>query len=249
MFVIVAAIVFVVPLSPASSSPPPRPVPSRLAADGAPSDADVADHARRVALLERIERRYRRYRTVTGRFVQVTHLRDQDRTLVTRGALKFKRSGRFRFDVDGGGWVASDGRTLRAYDPEAKTVYVSRAKGSLYPPVFGFLEGEATLQKAFSWRLLETPAPSAEPDTPPAKAPPKARRRVALVGRPKTPTPMVALLVLWVEETTGRLRRVMVVDAEGNTNRFSFVAMRAGAKLSDRVFRPRRPRGARVVEP
>lgn len=206
--------------------------------DGAGDDVEeVAAHARRVALLERIERRYQRYKTVKGRFEQVVHLHDQDRTRVKKGSLLFKRPGRLRFSFDGGGWVASDGKWLRAYDPEAKTVYVMKAKRSLYPPVLSFLEGEDTLKKSFAWRLVEVPKDQHEAGT------------VALVGRPQKPTPAVVQVVLLVDEHSGRLRRVMVVDAEGNTNRFTFDEMRAGVGIPDKAFRPRKPRGARVVKP
>ncbi len=197
----------------------------------------VAAHARLVALLERIERRYQRYKTVKGRFEQVVHLHDQDRTRIKKGSLLFKRPGRLRFSFDGGGWVASDGEWLRAYDPEAKTVYVMKAKRSLYPPVLSFLEGEDALKKSFAWRLVEVPKDQHEAGT------------VALVGRPQKPTPAVVQVVLLVDEHTGRLRRVMVVDAEGNTNRFTFDEMRAGVGIPNKAFRPRKPRGARVVKP
>lgn len=206
--------------------------------EGAEEDVQkVAEHARRVALLERIERRYQRYKTVKGRFEQVVHLRDQDRKRVQKGDLLFKRPGRLRFSFDGGGWVASDGKWLRAYDPEAKTVYVMKAERSLYPPVLSFLEGEDTLKKSFAWRLVEVPEDEHEAGT------------VALVGRPNKPTPAVVQVVLLVDEHTGRLRRVMVVDAEGNTNRFTFEKMRAGMRIPNKAFRPRKPRGARVVKP
>ena len=56
-------------------------------------------------------------------------------------------------------------------------------------------------------------------------------------------------VVLLVDEHTGRLRRVMVVDGEGNTNRFTFQKMRAGMGIPNQAFRPRKPRGARVVKP
>jgi len=206
--------------------------------DGPGEDAhEVAEHARRVALLERIERRYQRYTTVKGRFEQVVHLRAQDRTRIQKGALHFKRPGKLRFSFDGGGWVASDGKWLRAFDPEAKTVYVMRAKHSLYPPVLSFLEGEEGLRKSFAWRLVEVPKDQHEAGT------------VALVGTPELATPAVVQVVLLVDEHTGRLRRVMVVDAEGNTNRFTFQNMRAGMGIPDKTFRPRKPRGARVVRP
>jgi outer membrane lipoprotein carrier protein len=197
----------------------------------------VARDAALRALVTRIERHHQKHDTFHARFEQRVVVRAHDKTSVRRGEVRFKRPGKLRFRYDDGDWVVSDGKRLRAYVRADARVYAMAAKRSLYPASLAFLEKKGRLAEQFRLRRIDTRDARAEGG-------------VIVEALPKLPAPTFAKMLLFVEEKTGRILRVMVVDGQGNTNRFVFTEPAIGKPMADGLFAlPKTPKGAKLVEP
>ena len=53
-----------------------------------------------------------------------------------------------------------------------------------------------------------------------------------LVGTPKQPTPAYSKVLFYVDTATSQVRRVMVIDGQGNRNRFDFVSPRVNEPVA-----------------
>lgn len=197
----------------------------------------VVREAKLAALVDRIERRHEKHDTFAARFTQLVKVRAHDEAIERRGEVAFKRPGKVSFRYDDGDWAVSDGKRLRAYVAAHKRVYDMEAKRSLYPAALAFLKKKGKLAELFRLRRIGT----------------DDRRAVGgaiLEAVPKAASPSFAKMLLFVDEKTGQVLRVLVVDGQGNTNRFVFERPVVGEPLSDAKFRaPKTPKGAKVVKP
>lgn len=200
-------------------------------------EPEVVREAKLRALVERIERHHQKHDTFAARFVQLVKLRAHDKAIVRRGAVAFKRPGKLSFRYDDGDWAVSDGKRLRAYVAAEKRVYDMEAKRSLYPATLAFLRKKGKLAELFRLRRIESDDP-------------RAKDGAILEAVPKDPSPSFSKMVLFVDEQSGQVLRVLVIDAQGNTNRFVFDHVVVGKPISDAKFRaPKTPKGAKVVKP
>ena len=205
--------------------------------NAAEREPEVVRDARLRALVARIERHHEKHATFEARFVQLVTLRAHDKTIVRRGKVAFKRPGKLSFRYDDGDWAVSDGKRLRAYVAAHARVYDMEAKRSLYPGALAFLRKKGKLNELF--RLREIATEDA-----------RAKNGAVLEAIPKAASPAFAKMVLFVDQASGRVLRVLIVDAQGNTNRFVFDREVVGKPISDATFRaPKTPKGAKVVEP
>ena len=70
-----------------------------------------------------------------------------------------------------------------------------------------------------------------------------------LVGEPKDATPSYEKIFLYVDPQTYQVRRVLLLDAQSNRNRFDFVSPEVNKKLpaNEFVFAP--PPGTQIIRP
>jgi outer membrane lipoprotein carrier protein len=190
--------------------------------------------AQRVAAL--VQRHYRSTKRLYGHFAQTTVLAKHAVEKKQTGRLFFERPGKlsFRYDKPSGARVVSDGKEVRVYD--GKAVFVAKWKRSLYPAALSFLEGRSVLPRDYRLRILDLD-----------------HERVAkgrlLEAIPKKASPVVSRLVLHVDDRTGRVWRVLVVDAQGNTNRFTLSDVVVNRAINKREFRFPSTRGKSVIRP
>jgi outer membrane lipoprotein carrier protein len=217
------------------------------AEEGGAQTTEQSDAARVARLRNRVEaqrvaaaiqRFYKKTKRYRARFEHTLFLAKQDEKKVRRGRLAFERPRKLsiRYDEPKGHRVVSDGKRVRVYDPDAKTLYISKLKRSLYPAIVAFLEGKAVLPRDYRLRVLDLDRSRVE------------EGRV-LEAVPREPTPVMTRMILYVSDRTGEVRRVLVVDAQGNHNRFDFHQVVTGRDIPNREFRLRPPRGTKTVEP
>ena len=125
----------------------------------------------------------------------------------SHGNVIFVQPDKMRWVYDTGDVTASDGTTIRMYDATTKTVKTVVASTSHLPAAFAFLAGKGTLTKTHDLSL-------------PSKCPMKGGW--CLIATPKTPTNAYDKIVFYVDAATAQVRRVVVLDAQGNTNAFDF---------------------------
>ncbi len=213
----------------------------------APAPASAPVDAAGVASL--VQSFYDRTTTFEADFHQTQYTKLYDRTERARGRVVFKKPGRMRWDyaAPNGQVFVSDGQRLSIYQPpdegEQGGQLIERAiDEDQLPQAFAFLIGTGRLDRDFHLRLLD------------------ARRQGFPAGhvlelRPKVASPHYEKVLFFVQvvEQGGRragvIKRVLVIDAAGNRNRFDFDNLRFNVDVPDSRFRFTPPRGTRRVEP
>ncbi len=214
------------------------------AAQGAEGRAPM--DARRLAAM--VQAFYDQTRTVEADFYQTYYHRLYDRYERSKGHVVFKKPGKMRWEYarPSGKVIVSDGRTLRVFDPgeegERPQLLEQDVRGRQLPEAFSFLTGQGRLLDAFRVRLLD-PQRQGFP------------AGYVLELRPREPSPHYDRVLFYVT-VVGRdgrqaavVRRVLIVDAEGNRNRFDFSHLHFNRPVPDERFEFHPPRGTRIVHP
>jgi outer membrane lipoprotein carrier protein len=228
--VIVSATVLSASLASAQPNPPqPQPQPR----------ADAATVAAQVQTF------YDQTRSVQARFHQTFVNKLYNRTDRSRGRVVFSKPGKMRwtYDAPNGKIIVSDGRQITIYEPgengAAGQYWVQGMGDSQLTSALGFLTGTGRLERDFSFRLLD------------------ARRQGFPDGhvlelRPRRANPHYDRVLFYVDAaaaTRGLVRRVLIIDAAGNRNRFDFTYARGAfnANIGADQFRFTPPTGSRRI--
>ena len=211
---------------------------ARVLADAAPA----ADPARNVAAA--VQSFYDQTKDVSATFHQTYVNKLYQRTDRSSGRVVFKKPGMMRWDYDkpNGKVIASNGKRLVVFEPgedgdEGQVVEQEISQAQL-PQAMAFLMGTGKLEHDFDFRLLD------------------AQREGYASGdvlelRPKQPTPHYERILFYVERTAalrGLVRRLLIIDANGNRNRFDFTGIKFNVGTADQPFNYRAPEGARRVQ-
>jgi outer membrane lipoprotein carrier protein len=138
--------------------------------------------------------------------------------------------------------ITSDGKRLLVYEPgengESGQVVEQAIGQAQLPQALSFLMGTGRLETDFTFRLLDAKGegfPSGD----------------VLELRPKVATPHYDRIVFYVERTPalrGLVRRLLIVDSNGNRNRFDFSELKFNTGVAATLFEWRPPAGTRRVE-
>ncbi|MBC7018148.1 outer membrane lipoprotein carrier protein LolA, partial [Salmonella enterica subsp. enterica serovar Enteritidis] len=102
--------------------------------------------------------------------------------------------------------VVSDGAVLKVYEAANKQMFEQNVDKSQYPAALSFLVGGGKLADTFNFELYEGAAMNF------------AGGQV-LVGTPKQPSPAYQKVLFYIDGPTSQVRRVLIVDGQGNRNR------------------------------
>lgn len=150
------------------------------------------------------------------------------------GSVLFERPDKMRWRYGNGNLVVAEGETIKVYEPAHKRMYLTALDHSQFPVALSFLMTPGGLAKAFDLSV------------PPA-ARIAYRDGYVLSGRPRQPSPAFSQ-VLWFVQTGGfRVRRVLVVDAQGNRNRFDFERPNANPTVPAGSFTFTPPPGTQII--
>jgi outer membrane lipoprotein carrier protein len=159
------------------------------------------------AIASSIQSAYKGTTTFSADFTQRYKMKAFGTEKKSNGTVVFVQPDKMRWAYATGDVTASDGATIRMYDATTKTVKSIVASTSHLPAAFAFLAGKGTLATTHDLSL-------------PPKCPMKGGW--CLVAKPKTPTNAYDAVFFYVDAATGQVRRVIVIDAQGNTNAFDF---------------------------
>ena len=145
----------------------------------------------------------------------------------------------FRYAPPNNNRIVSDGTSLKVYIAEDSQMFVQPVEKTEYPGALSFLMGNG-LRPSFTFTIHD-------------KA--KFEGGPVLNGKPRAPTPYYEYVLFYVDKALlekkdpGVIRRVLIVDAQGNRNRFDFenVSQPASIDPGEFVFAP--PPGTSVQEP
>ncbi|MEM7436301.1 MAG: outer membrane lipoprotein carrier protein LolA [Myxococcota bacterium] len=192
---------------------------------------------------------YEQTKTLEANFNQTRYTRLYDRYDRAQGKVVFKKPGKMRWDYErpNGQVFVTQGDRLLIYQPpepgEKNGQLIERAlEQDQLPSAFSFLTGSGSLEKDFDVRLLEHD---------------DARFQDGYVLQlvPRKPSPSYEQLVFYVRalesggKQAGVVQRVLIIDAEGNRNRFDFSKIKFNRDVPDKRFNFRAPKGTHRVSP
>jgi outer membrane lipoprotein carrier protein len=155
----------------------------------------------------------------------------------SRGQVIFKKGGKMSWRyTNNGNRVVSDGKVVKVYEKDNKQMYEQNLKDSQYPAALSFLVGGGKLKSEFKLRTLD-----------PKQL--KFEGGYVLEAVPNKPTPAYQKLLLYVDGSTYQVRRVLLLDAQGNRNRFTFVNPQVNTRVPDSEFEFIPPKGTQVIKP
>jgi outer membrane lipoprotein carrier protein len=128
--------------------------------------------------------------------------------------------------------LVSDGTVIKFYDAGNKTIFQQPIHASQYPLALSFLTGTGKLAEGLDFQI------------PPEM---KFAGGYVLVGTPKQPTPTYAKILFYVDAATSQVRRVIIMDGQGNRNRFDFEHPRVNDPVAPGQFTFTPPPGTTIL--
>jgi outer membrane lipoprotein carrier protein len=190
------------------------------------------------AIAAKVQAFYDQTKTFQASFKQEYFIRMHDQHRTSEGRVAFEKPGKmsWKYDQPNGNRVVSDGRTLKVYDRENQQMFEQPVDKSQYPAALAFLMGQGELTRSFTLRLLD-------PTTV------KFEGGWVLEGTPKDATPAYQKVLLYVDAATSQVRRVLILDAQGNRNRFDFNNPLVNTPVPNAEFNFTPPEGTQIVRP
>ncbi|WP_437852056.1 LolA family protein [Sorangium sp. So ce363] len=179
-------------------------------------------------------------KTYSARFKQEHTQKVSGAVKKQSGALSVQKPDRisFRYDPPNQNRIVSDGVSLKVYVAEDRQMFVTPVQNSEYPGALSFLMGHG-LRPSFTFTFNE-------------KA--KFEGGPVLVGKPRAPTPHYEFVMFYIDKALlakkdpGVVRRVLIVDAQGNRNRFDFENASQPASIDPAEFQFTAPPGTDVKQ-
>ncbi len=189
---------------------------------------------------------YDRTKGLKARFHQTYYHKLYDRYDRSEGQVFFEKPGKMRWNYarPNGKIIVSDGSRITVFEPgsgsEPGQVFDQELGENQLPQAFSFLTGAGRLADDFSFRLLDAARQG-------------FREGYVLELRPREASPHYDRILFYVAKRDNRpigvVRRVLIVDATGNRNRFDFDDMEFDPTLPTNTFRFTPPANARRVTP
>lgn len=189
-------------------------------------------------IARKVQAFYDSTKTFRATFTQTYTIKVQNQKKVSSGKVTFEKPGKMSwvYDEPNGNRVVSDGKTIKIYEKENESLYETPVGKSQYPAALSFLMGQGQLTHDFTLRLLD-----------PAQM--KFEGGYVLEGTPKEASPAYQKMLLYVDAQTSQVRRVLILDAQGNRNRFDFTAPVVNQPVGKDTFTFSPPPGTKIVKP
>jgi len=215
-----------------AQAPAPAPAPA------APPSPAALPAAQAVATLGKVQAFYDKTTSFQSDFTQEFFVKLHNLKKQSKGKVTFAKPGKMHWEYSEpkDNRVVSDGAILKVYEAANKQMFEQNVDKSQYPAALSFLVGGGKLGDVFAFELYAGTAmgfPGGE----------------VLVGTPKTPTPAYQKVLFYVDAQTSQVRRVLIVDGQGNRNRFDFENPRVNDAVPPERFKFVPPPGTQVVRP
>jgi outer membrane lipoprotein carrier protein len=186
---------------------------------------------------ESVQKFYDKTKNFKAGFKQRYQVKAYNKRKDSQGSVIFEKPGKmsWRYTTNGNR-VVSDGKIIKVYEAENKQMYEQSMSKSQYPAALAFLVGGGNLKKSFKLRKLNAKQMQFEGG-------------YVLEGVPKEATPAYQKILLYVDASTYQVRRVLLLDAQGNRNRFDFVTPTVNEKVPAGEFDFKPPAGTQVIKP
>jgi outer membrane lipoprotein carrier protein len=202
----------------------------------AAASALPAEQAQQV--LTKVQNFYDKTTSFSSDFTQEFFVKSHNVKKQSKGRVTFAKPGKMDwiYDEPKDNRVVSDGTEIRVYEAANKQMYQQQMTQSQYPAALSFLTGQGKLADHFTFELFAGESmgfPGGQ----------------VLVGLPKVPNPAATKVLFYIDVATSQARRVMVIDGQGNRNRFDFINPRINEPVTAQQFKFNPPQGTTVVRP
>lgn len=217
----------------AFASPVARPTPLlRVAVLG-----QAAKPVDALGLADRVQNFYDQSKTFQAKFKQRYFIAAYNKFKDSSGSVAFQKPGKMSWRyAENGNRVVSDGRVIKIYEQENKQMYEQSIDRSQYPAALSFLLGGGQLKKEFNLKKLDSHALGYEGG-------------YVMLAEPKKATPSFQKMLLYIDAGTYQVRRVLMIDAQQNRNRFDFETPVVNKPIAPGEFNFTPPPGTKVVKP
>lgn len=199
--------------------------------------ASSASEVSATELADRVQAFYDQSKTFRAGFKQRYFVAAYRKTKDSHGTVTFQKPGKMSWRYESNGnRVVSDGKLIKVYEKDNQQMYEQAIEKSQYPAALSFLLGGAKLKKEFHLKKLDAK------DL-------KYEGGYVLLAVPKETTPAYQKLLLYVDAGTYQVRRVLMIDAQQNRNRFDFLEPVVNKPVDPKEFTFIPPAGTRVIKP
>lgn len=189
------------------------------------------------AIADRVQAFYDQAKTYQATFKQRYTIYAYNRTKDSSGSVVFAKPGKMRWTYsNNGNVVVSDGKQIKIYEKENRQMYLQTVNKTQYPAALSFLMGNGSLRQAFTLDKLDA-----------AKL--QFPNGYVLLGTPKDPTPAYQKILFYIDKQTFQVRRVLLIDAQKNRNRFDFESARVNDAVKQTAFQFTPPPGTNTIRP
>jgi outer membrane lipoprotein carrier protein len=223
------------PSTPKPSTPKPAD-PQRPEKPPPPKGASPTDSMSAKELADLVQQVYDKTRTFQAGFKQRYSMKAYNKVLKSAGTVVFEKPGKMSWRYDNGNRVVSDGKLIKVYQKEAHQMYEQAVDKTQYPAALSFLVGEGSLRKQFRLRKINGDRMN-------------FKGGYVLVAKPRAVTPAFQRMLLYVDGATHQVRRVILLDAQGNKNRFTFESPIVNKAVAAKEFTFTPPPGTKIIRP
>ena len=200
--------------------------------------ASALPPAQAQTVLTKVQNLYDKTTSFSSEFTQEFFVKSHNVKKQSKGKVTFAKPGKMHWEYSEpkDNRVVSDGQVLKVYEAANKQMFEQNVDKSQYPAALSFLVGGGKLADTFTFELYEGAAMNF------------AGGQV-LVGTPKTASPAYQKVLFYVDGATSQIRRVLIVDGQGNRNRFDFENPKVNEVVPPERFKFVPPPGTSVVRP
>jgi outer membrane lipoprotein carrier protein len=202
-----------------------------------PTPATPASALNAEQIADRVQGFYDKTKTFKASFKQVYTAKAYAKTKEGVGVVILEKPGKMSWRyTNNGNRIVSDGKVIRVYEKENQQMYEQPLDKSPYPAALAFLVGTGSLKASFKLTKIDPKTVNFEGG-------------FVLAGEPREATPAYQKMLLYVDAATYQVRRVLLLDAQGNKNRFDFSGTEVNLKTPPGEFAFTPPKGTQVVRP
>ncbi len=204
----------------------------------ASADPQPATPEATASTLAKVQAFYDSTTSFASPFTQEFYVKSHNVRKESKGTVTFSKPGKMAWDyaTPAGNRVVSDGTTLRVYEAANKQMFEQPVDKSQYPAALSFLLGTGKLGDSFNFLMY----PGAQMNFPGGNV---------LVGTPKQANAAYTKVLFYIDLSTHHVRRALIVDAQGNRNRFDFVEPKVNVAIDENTFKLVPPAGTQVIKP
>jgi len=190
------------------------------------------------ALVGQVQNFYNKATTFSSDFTQEYTIKAYNQKKSSKGRVVFAKPGKmdFEYSEPKDNRVVSDGTKVRAFEAANKQMVEAPMANAQQPAALAFLTGTGSLASSFNFQGYDGPAMNFQGGK-------------VLLGTPKTPNPAYEKVLFYVDEKTSQVRRVMIVDGQGNRNTFTFENPQVNLPVTPNQFSFTPPPGTTIVKP